>query len=373
MPWTRRGVARPQRERDAERAEARAGDHADQQHDAARRRRRPGCARRRPGRATRNHSDLDAARSRASARQPAERRSPRAGSARRPAGRRSRSRCPARARCRPRRRRASATASSPPASWKSRKPWTCGKPGRSVVRCSAAGVDGQEQRREDDERREELRPAQRRCAARGRAQRDATRASSRSRGRARPPGAGVLVRALEVPAGLLDEHVVERRLDELERLDQQARRRRARARSAAIVGRRRRASVTNRAARRAAGSGRRSARAPRARARGRASLGEASSSRCGRPISAFSAAGVPSATIRPSSMIPTRSASWSASSRYCVVRKTVVPSSLSRRTSSQSVMRLTGSSPVVGSSRNSTSGSWTSAIARSRRRRMPPE
>jgi ABC-2 type transport system ATP-binding protein len=31
------------------------------------------------------------------------------------------------------------------------------------------------------------------------------------------------------------------------------------------------------------------------------------------------------------------------------------------------------SSPVVGSSRNSTRGSWTSAIAMSRRRCMPPE
>ena len=71
-------------------------------------------------------------------------------------------------------------------------------------------------------------------------------------------------------------------------------------------------------------------------------------SRCGRPTSALSAAGVPSATIRPALMIPTRSASWSASSRYCVVRKTVVPSSRRRRTSSHSVIRLAGSSPVVG-------------------------
>ena len=96
-------------------------------------------------------------------------------------------------------------------------------------------------------------------------------------------------------------------------------------------------------------------------------------SRCGVPTSAFSAAGVPSATSRPWSMIPTRSASWSASSRYCVVRKTVVPSSRSRRTSSHSVVRDVGSRPVVGSSRNRTSGSWISAIARSSRRRMPPE
>ena len=95
--------------------------------------------------------------------------------------------------------------------------------------------------------------------------------------------------------------------------------------------------------------------------------------RCGRPISAFRAAGVSAATIRPAAMIPSRSASWSASSRYCVVRKTVVPSSRRRRTSSHSVRREVGSRPVVGSSRNRTSGSWMSAIARSRRRRMPPE
>ena len=51
-------------------------------------------------------------------------------------------------------------------------------------------------------------------------------------------------------------------------------------------------------------------------------------------------------------MIPTRSASTSASSRYCVVRKTVTPVlAASRATSSQSAVRLWMSSPVVGSSR----------------------
>ncbi len=94
----------------------------------------------------------------------------------------------------------------------------------------------------------------------------------------------------------------------------------------------------------------------------------------GRPISAFSAAGVPSATIRPWSMIPTRSARTSASSRYCVVRKTVTPSSFaSRRTSSQSAVRLWMSNPVVGSSRKRMCGRWTSASARSSRRFIPPE
>ena len=88
----------------------------------------------------------------------------------------------------------------------------------------------------------------------------------------------------------------------------------------------------------------------------------------------FSSSGVPSATSRPRSTMPTRSASSSASSRYCVVRKMVMPSSsLRRRTSSHTLARLIGSSPVVGSSRNSTSGLCTSAAARSSRRRMPPE
>ena len=72
-------------------------------------------------------------------------------------------------------------------------------------------------------------------------------------------------------------------------------------------------------------------------------------------------------------MIPTRSASWSASSRYWVVRKTVFPSAFSLRTSSQIALRLTGSRPVVGSSRKSTSGRWIRAEARSSLRRMPPE
>src|SRR4029079_18982265 len=94
----------------------------------------------------------------------------------------------------------------------------------------------------------------------------------------------------------------------------------------------------------------------------------------GRPTSAFSCAGVPSATIRPWSMIPTRLASTSASSRYWVVRKTVTPSSVARRrTSSQSALRLCTSRPVVGSSRKRICGEWTSASARSSRRFIQPE
>ena len=51
-----------------------------------------------------------------------------------------------------------------------------------------------------------------------------------------------------------------------------------------------------------------------------------------------------------------RSASRSASSRYCVVRKTVVPASASERMTSHSSRRLRVSRPVVGSSRKRIAG-----------------
>ena len=72
-------------------------------------------------------------------------------------------------------------------------------------------------------------------------------------------------------------------------------------------------------------------------------------------------------------MIASRSQSSSASSRYWVVRKMVVPLALMLRTSSQTVSREAGSRPVVGSSRKSTLGWWTSALARSSRLFIPPE
>src|SRR5687768_13388292 len=92
-----------------------------------------------------------------------------------------------------------------------------------------------------------------------------------------------------------------------------------------------------------------------------------------RRSSPFSSCGVPSRTMSPSSMIASWLQSWSASSRYCVVRKTVVPSALIRRISSQTVRRLAGSRPVVGSSRKRTWGRWTRAEAKSSRRFIPPE
>ena len=70
------------------------------------------------------------------------------------------------------------------------------------------------------------------------------------------------------------------------------------------------------------------------------------------PIVRFSSAGVPSAAIVPLAMMPTRSANSSASSRYWVVRKIVTPARVFRsRTSLHTALRLTGSRPVVGSSR----------------------
>ena len=64
-----------------------------------------------------------------------------------------------------------------------------------------------------------------------------------------------------------------------------------------------------------------------------------------RPASAFSSSGVPVAIDRPWSTMTTWSASWSASSRYCVVSSTSVPSRTSARMASHSSIRLRGSRP----------------------------
>ncbi len=92
-----------------------------------------------------------------------------------------------------------------------------------------------------------------------------------------------------------------------------------------------------------------------------------------RPTDVLSSSEVPSATLTPRSMTAIRSASWSASSRYCVVSRTVQPS----RTSSRMVVhiwpRVRGSRPVVGSSRKISGGRVIRLAARSSRRRMPPE
>ena len=87
----------------------------------------------------------------------------------------------------------------------------------------------------------------------------------------------------------------------------------------------------------------------------------------------LSSSGVPSATTSPRFTTTIRSASSSASSRYCVVSSTVTPSSNRARMASQTRWRDVGSRPVVGSSRNSTGGRVMSEAARSSRRRIPPE
>jgi hypothetical protein len=87
----------------------------------------------------------------------------------------------------------------------------------------------------------------------------------------------------------------------------------------------------------------------------------------------LSSSGVPSATSRPWSSSAIRSASSSASSRYWVVRKIVTPPATRSRMICHMVRRLRGSRPVVGSSRKTIRGSPIRPMARSSRRRMPPE
>ena len=74
------------------------------------------------------------------------------------------------------------------------------------------------------------------------------------------------------------------------------------------------------------------------------------------PTVALSSAAVPSAAIRPWSTTAIRCASRSASSRYCVVSSTVVPSRRSSSTVLHSSCRVRGSRPVVGSSSRITGG-----------------
>ena len=91
------------------------------------------------------------------------------------------------------------------------------------------------------------------------------------------------------------------------------------------------------------------------------------------PTDVFSSSEVPSATLMPRSMTAIRSASWSASSRYCVVSRTVLPSRTRSRMVSHIWPRVRGSRPVVGSSRKTSGGREMRLAARSSRRRMPPE
>ena len=99
--------------------------------------------------------------------------------------------------------------------------------------------------------------------------------------------------------------------------------------------------------------------------------------RCIRPSRAgaarLSSSRVPPAMILPSCRMAIRSASCSASSRYCVVSRIVVPPPASFLMVFQTSSRPSGSSPVVGSSRKMTAGVPTRLMAMSSLRAMPPE
>ena len=182
---------------------------------------------------------------------------------------------------------------------------TWGKPGRSTAPAGAAGLDREEQRREDDDRRHQLRPAE------GLAHRALPEGGDHAQVQQEPvdhePGSDVrrparprlsgfaVVVALEVVAGLRDEHVVERGLHQVERLDHdpglvERADDRARLRRAPLQLHQHapslRGSELAEAGHDPLGARRRCPR--RGPARG-----------AGLPISAFSDAGVPSATILP--------------------------------------------------------------------------
>ena len=114
-----------------------------------------------------------------------------------------------------------------PASMKSRKPFTSGKARQINGPRGSAGLHRQEERREDDDRRHQLgapegladrAPAERRDDPRVLGERSQALALGRRR---LGLGCGLLVVALQVVARLLDEDVVERRLDQVEALDGQ--------------------------------------------------------------------------------------------------------------------------------------------------------
>src|SRR5512132_306310 len=111
----------------------------------------------------------------------------------------------------------------------------------------------------------------------------------------------------------------------------------------------------------------------RAAARSRSVGSAGRTSRTCPPILPLSSSGIPVAMTCPWSITAMWWVSWSASSMYWVVSRTVVSSATSSRITAHRPLRLRGSSPVVGSSRNSTGGRPTRLAARSRRRRMPPE
>src|ERR1700694_5938765 len=87
----------------------------------------------------------------------------------------------------------------------------------------------------------------------------------------------------------------------------------------------------------------------------------------------LSSSKVPDTTMVPLCRIAIRSASFSASSRYWVVRNTAGPLSARFWITCHTSMRPSGSRPAVGSSRKMIRGLPMRLMAMSRRRRMPPE
>ena len=92
------------------------------------------------------------------------------------------------------------------------------------------------------------------------------------------------------------------------------------------------------------------------------------------PVRFISSAGVPVASTRPASMATIQS-HCCASSMYAVEMTTLIPARPARMSSMsvQNCRRDSGSTPVVGSSRISRSGSWTSAPHSPTFCFMPPE
>ena len=204
-----------------------------------------------------------------------------------------------------------------------------GKPGICVAALQAARVD-REQHQREDQRRDDMRGLAQR--ARDRAAGDGAdlfAGAPLTRGRAlaaRPPRRRPRASARSSPG---------RRRRAWAACSCRSATRSSSASSARTISAQLAVAAGRAARRRAAAaraSARRSARST-SRERARASPGSAGhdldASGCRSRPSA--ASGVPSATIWPWSMIPTRSASTSASSRYCVVRKTVMPSSRASR------------------------------------------
>ena len=82
---------------------------------------------------------------------------------------------------------------------------------------------------------------------------------------------------------------------------------------------------------------------------------------------------VPSATTLPRAMTPSREQISSAWESMWVEKRTHLPARANDWTASSTVRVTMGSRPVVGSSRISTGGSWTTARASETRCFMPVE